>query len=85
MHASTCPLVPRIHPRPCPTLVPSAPRPFPSRRLRSVKIEQGKLNDQANALADLAKVSAAPHSGATEIGTLLGVERPRGMCVLVCL
>lgn len=26
-------------------------------RLRSVKIEQGKLNDQANTLADLAKVS----------------------------
>lgn len=26
-------------------------------RLRSVKIEQGKVNDQANTLADLAKVS----------------------------
>lgn len=33
---------------PCPCLVP---------RLRSVKIEQGKVNDQANTLAELAKVS----------------------------
>lgn len=33
--------------RPCPCLL----------RLRSVKIEQGKVNDQANTLADLAKVS----------------------------
>lgn len=35
---------------PCPCLVP---------RLRSVKIEQGKVNDQANTLAELAKVSVS--------------------------
>lgn len=34
-----------------------------SRRLRSVKIEQGKLNDQANTLAELAKVSRAGWGG----------------------
>lgn len=33
------------------------PTHAPVPRLRSVKIEQGKLNDQANTLADLAKVS----------------------------
>ncbi|KAK2087709.1 hypothetical protein P7K49_033616 [Saguinus oedipus] len=37
---------------------PANPLPHPvSHRLRSVKIEQGKLNDQANTLTDLAKVS----------------------------
>lgn len=37
-------------------LCPSAPLPS-STRLRSVKMEQRKLNDQANTLVDLAKVS----------------------------
>lgn len=32
-------------------------------RLRSVKIEQGKVNDQANTLADLAKVSIGQDGG----------------------
>lgn len=38
---------------------PTTPPTHLSPRLRSVKIEQGKLNDQANTLADLAKVSRA--------------------------
>lgn len=38
---------------------PVYPPPCLSPRLRSVKIEQGKLNDQTNTLADLAKVSQA--------------------------
>lgn len=38
----------------------SRPRlPIPPGRLRSVKMEQRKLNDQANTLVDLAKVSPA--------------------------
>lgn len=32
-------------------------------RLRSVKMEQRKLNDQANSLVDLAKVSCCPRGG----------------------
>lgn len=47
---------------PC-SLHPTPPTHL-SPRLRSVKIEQGKLNDQANTLADLAKVSRAGWGGA---------------------
>lgn len=50
-----------------PTPLQPPPSPYPpshlSSRLRSVKIEQGKLNDQANTLADLAKVSRAGLGG----------------------
>lgn len=42
---------------------PVYPPPCLSPRLRSVKIEQGKLNDQTNTLADLAKVSQAGLGG----------------------
>lgn len=50
------PIPPTMHPPHNPThpLVP---------RLRSVKIEQGKLNDQANTLAELAKVSKVGPGG----------------------
>ena len=52
----------QVHEGP-PPLLPMQPPPNPTHppvpRLRSVKIEQGKLNDQANTLADLAKVSKA--------------------------
>lgn len=37
--------------------------PYPIPRLRSVKIEQGKVNDQANTLADLAKVRVSRAGG----------------------
>lgn len=45
--------------QPTPALYPHSlptPTPLPLPRLRSVKMEQRKLNDQANTLVDLAKV-----------------------------
>lgn len=49
---------------PPPPMQPSPnPTHAPVPRLRSVKIEQGKLNDQANTLADLAKVSSEGPGG----------------------
>lgn len=44
-------------------LEPHLLRPCPIPRLRTVKIEQGKVNDQANTLADLAKVRVSWASG----------------------
>lgn len=38
-------------------------------RLRSVKMEQRKLNDQANSLVDLAKVSRCPRGGPVSLLT----------------
>lgn len=60
-------LLPPFHPstftlmtdKPTPALYPHSlptPTPMPLPRLRSVKMEQRKLNDQANTLVDLAKV-----------------------------
>lgn len=42
-----------------------------SHRLRSVKMEQRKLSDQANTLVDLSKVSGGiqrPHTGFSDAG-----------------
>lgn len=50
------PIPPTMHP-------PHNPTHPPVPRLRSVKIEQGKLNDQANTLAELAKVSKVGPGG----------------------
>lgn len=51
------------HPQPAALLEPDLPLSCPVPRLRSVKIEQGKVNDQANTLAELAKVSRAGQEG----------------------
>lgn len=69
---------------PPPILLPMQPPPIPTHppvpRLRSVKIEQGKLNDQANTLADLAKVSKVGLGGMAPWASLgwLGLQGERG-------
>ncbi|XP_051025529.1 small conductance calcium-activated potassium channel protein 1-like [Acomys russatus] len=45
---------------------PNLPLPHPH-RLRSVKIEQGKVNDQANTLADLAKAQSIAYEVVSEL------------------
>lgn len=58
---------------------PPNPTHAPIPRLRSVKIEQGKLNDQANTLADLAKVSTVRPGGAAPLDSLGGcMSREKG-------
>lgn len=79
LSSDACPIGdPRwMHESPCPhcSLHGNLPNPLSPtlcpHRLRSVKIEQGKLNDQANTLTDLAKVSGLGQGGPDRAGGTL--------------